>query len=189
MKTYILNKHSGAVAWAKSKGFCNVQSLSLKNFGLLTVAPGDVVIGELTILGAEKVCNQGGEYYHLSLSPSANPGSDFGNSVQEFRRIHVGNELSGEIEDWYEQLGESAFSEKVSDRTVIKAVLTQQGLMLKLHAQGQEPDIDAYVEYIADYPSSTDGPGGAWRINFSEDLGDIFGQVIVQNKHIETILD
>ena len=92
MTVYFVSRHSGAVAWARARGFtvdCQEDHLDPEK-----ITAGDVVIGSLPVNLAAKVCRAGGQYWHLSLElPRDWRGKeltsqemiDFGARVEEFR--------------------------------------------------------------------------------------------------------
>ncbi|MEH6577381.1 MAG: CRISPR-associated protein Csx16 [Amphritea sp.] len=64
-KTWFISRHPGAMEWLEQKGIavdCHVAHLDTA-----CIAPGDKVIGSLPVNLASKVCQQGAEYWHLSL--------------------------------------------------------------------------------------------------------------------------
>ncbi len=65
MTTYMISRHPGALEWLRSQGIEPDHSLShLEN---QVLQPGDLVIGTLPLHLACRVCEQGAEYWHLSL--------------------------------------------------------------------------------------------------------------------------
>lgn len=68
MTTTFISRHAGAVAWIESKGFHidNFIANETPDF-FAALQAGDVVIGNLPIALAAKVCAAGANYYDLAL--------------------------------------------------------------------------------------------------------------------------
>ncbi|PPC83993.1 MAG: CRISPR-associated protein Csx16 [Methylotenera sp.] len=65
MKTYLITRHPGAVAWFQQQGIQIDQHLPHLNAA--QIAPQDKVYGSLPIHLAAQICAIGAEYWHLSL--------------------------------------------------------------------------------------------------------------------------
>lgn len=77
-------------------------------------------------------------------------------------------EVESEIGEWYEKIGEYAVAEKPEERCRIKAIISVQGVVLRLNAPGR-PVVKVYIERLADLES--------WRLNISPNETDIEAQV------------
>lgn len=65
MTTWFVTRHSGALDWARQNGIAFDDHLTHLNPA--TVSAGDMVIGSLPVNLAFEVCEQGAEYWNLSL--------------------------------------------------------------------------------------------------------------------------
>lgn len=91
MTTYFVSRHPGAIAWAEQHDLVVDQQIS--HLDITTIREGDIVIGNLPIHLAARVCQTGGRYFHLSLNlPMDKRGRElsvsdlqhFGTSLKEF---------------------------------------------------------------------------------------------------------
>lgn len=64
MTDYVVSRHSGALEWLAHQGVCVDKHITHLEEALM---PGDRVIGTLPLQLACQVCEQGAEYWHLSL--------------------------------------------------------------------------------------------------------------------------
>lgn len=65
MTTYFISRHPGAREWAERQGLAVDAWVS--HLDLRQIRSGDTVIGTLPVNLAAKICEQGGNYVHLSL--------------------------------------------------------------------------------------------------------------------------
>jgi CRISPR-associated protein Csx16 len=63
--TWFVTRHQGAIAWAVSQGFKDVEMVS--HFNTEVVKNGDLVLGILPVHLVAEVNQRGGIYYHLIL--------------------------------------------------------------------------------------------------------------------------
>ena len=63
---YFISRHQGAQQWAQNNGFENAEVI--EHFDPSIVREGDKVIGTLPVHLAGIVCENGGRYFHLSMS-------------------------------------------------------------------------------------------------------------------------
>lgn len=69
MTTYMISRHAGALAWIRHHGIEPDHVVAHLDEQVLN--PGDLVIGTLPMQLACWVCDQGAEYWHLSLDVPA----------------------------------------------------------------------------------------------------------------------
>lgn len=65
MSTYFISRHQGATQWLEQQGFHIDQLLS--HFDPEIMQTGDIILGTLPINLVAKICDKGGQYFHLSL--------------------------------------------------------------------------------------------------------------------------
>ncbi len=65
-RRFFVSRHAGAIEWAKRHHWA-ARTQFAPHLDLALIAPGDVVIGNLPVHLAARVCAQGARYLHLSV--------------------------------------------------------------------------------------------------------------------------
>ena len=68
MTNFVITRHQGAINWLKQQGVrCDHHIIHLTSEHISGFKKGDKVIGTLPVAIAYEVCQQGAEYWHLSI--------------------------------------------------------------------------------------------------------------------------
>ena len=82
MSTILVSRHSGALDWFKSQNIIVDETLAHLDIG--DVKKGDIVVGNLPVQLAARVCAKGARYFHLEVNvPLAYRGKELSASLLE----------------------------------------------------------------------------------------------------------
>lgn len=84
MSTILVSRHSGALDWFKSQNIIVDETLAHLDMDDVGVKKGDIVVGNLPVQLAAKVCAKGARYFHLEINvPLAYRGKELSASLLE----------------------------------------------------------------------------------------------------------
>ena len=82
MSTILVSRHSGALDWFKAQNIIVEETLA--HLEIDDVKKGDIVVGNLPIQLAARVCAKGARYFHLEINvPLAYRGKELSASLLE----------------------------------------------------------------------------------------------------------